>query len=56
MPDSQSQNDNNIGGFPSNNKSAGEAQKPNPANETGNQNEGVGIDRKTERNDRPEQA
>ena len=44
----------NIGGFPSNNKSANENKTPN--NETGNQNEGVGIEQKTERSDRPEKA
>ena len=46
----------NIGGFPSNNKSANQEVQPDPANETGNQNEGVGIDRKTERSDRPNKA
>lgn len=52
MPNDQK----NIGGFPSNNKSATEAKHPNPANETGNQNEGVGIDRKTVRKDLPNEA
>ncbi len=44
----------NTGGFPSNDKSADEQKSPN--NETGNQNPGIEINRKTIRSDKPEQA
>jgi len=53
MPDNTA-NNKNIGGFPSNNKSAGQTQTPD--NETGNQTPQTEINKKTERSSRPEQA
>ncbi len=50
MPDDKQNNDKALGGFPSNNL------PEKPEKETGNQNAGVEINRKTERSDDPEQA
>ena len=49
MSEEKKQNDN-TGNFPA------EVQPKTPDNETGNQNAGTEINRKTERSDRPEQA
>jgi len=50
MPD----NNKNIGGFPSNGRSADEPKSPD--NEAGNQNPGIEINRKTERSASPEKS